>query len=149
MSKKRINEFKEWRDNVKANILPKDNIWVFGSGDWDIDEKATGVYARQCGADLSVKEGLSGQAYAIPIEQWDGNLLPLSKIKEGIERFNSFAKENKQFTYLVTELGCGGLRGFFGKYQPKDIAPLFVSVREEKHILLPERFVEVLETINN
>ena len=58
--------------------------------------------------------------------------LSLAKLKE-------FAKEHSQYTFLVTEIGCG-IAGF----APKEIAPLFKEAADVPNIHLPQRFWDVL-----
>ena len=52
-----------------------------------------------------------------------------------MNEFVQFAKDNPQYTFLVTEIGCG-LAG----YRPKDIAPLFNMAADVENIHLPLKF---------
>ena len=60
-------------------------------------------------------------------------------IKPYVDEFIRFAKEHSQYTFLVTEIGCG-IAGF----APKEIAPLFKEAANVPNIHLPQRFWHVL-----
>lgn len=61
-------------------------------------------------------------------------LLSISEIKQFVDDFIHFAKENKQLTFLVTEIGCG-----FARFTPEQVAPLFKEVVDIENINLPKR----------
>ena len=60
-------------------------------------------------------------------------------IRPYVDEFIRFAKEHSQYTFLVTEIGCG-IAGF----APKEIAPLFKEAADVPNIHLPQRFWDVL-----
>lgn len=61
-------------------------------------------------------------------------------IKPYVDEFIEFASQHKEYTFLVTRIGCG-IAGF----SPNEIAPLFAKSIEIENILLPEDFVQVIE----
>lgn len=63
-------------------------------------------------------------------------------IRPYVDDFIMFAKEHKQFTFLVTRIGCG-IAGF----RDEDIAPLFKEAEDVANIILPKEFVEVIQKI--
>lgn len=80
--------------------------------------------------------GLQGLTYGIPTKDKSiRRVLSVKEIKPYVDDFILFAKENPQFIFLVTEIGCG-----LSKYKPKDIAPLFKEAVDVQNIHLPTRF---------
>lgn len=78
--------------------------------------------------------GLQGQTYGIPTMHGGPEA-----IRPYVDEFIRFAKEHSQYTFLVTEIGCG-IAGF----APKEIAPLFKEAADVSNIHLPQRFWDVL-----
>ena len=78
--------------------------------------------------------GLQGQTYGIPTMHGGPEA-----IRPYVDEFIRFAKEHSQYTFLVTEIGCG-IAGF----APKEIAPLFKEAADVPNIHLPQRFWDVL-----
>ena len=94
---------------------------------------------------------MTGNCYAIPSKDYRIQTMEISDIAYYVDQFINIARYelmNKELytisipVYLVTEIGCG-LAG----YEPKDIAPLFIKVKELglENVYLPKRFIEVLE----
>jgi hypothetical protein len=114
--------------------LERNEIFVFGSNS---EGKHTGGAARlalKWGAIMGEGVGLQGQTYAIP------TMFSTTRyIKEYVEEFIGYAIKHPEYTFLVTEIGCG-IAGF----SPKDIAPLFKSAVQVNNIHLPKRFWEYL-----
>lgn len=112
--------------------LKQNEIFVFGSNS---EGKHTGGAARlalKWGAIMGEEEGIQGQTYAIP------TMFSTTKyIKEYVLDFIDFAIKHPEYTFLVTEIGCG-IAGF----SAKDIAPLFKSAVQVNNIHLPKRFWE-------
>jgi hypothetical protein len=123
------------------SLLPNE-IFVFGSNYMGKHGKGAAKTAfDNFGAIWGKPRGLQGQSYGIPTKGYDlRKALPLSKINEEVNLFITFAKENPQLIFLVTEIGCG-LAG----YDPKDIAPFF-NWFCPNNIYLPKRFVEFIST---
>ena len=116
--------------------LAENEIFVFGS---NIDGMHYGGAARTAlkwGAIIGQGVGLQGQTYAIPT--MGGSI---EGIRPFIEEFIEFAKNNRQYTFLVTRIGCG-----IAGYKVEDIAPLFSTALEEDNIILPKDFVECINT---
>ncbi len=115
----------------------KDNeIFVFGS---NLAGAHGGGAARlayeRFGAVWGKGVGLQGQSYAIPTMQGG-----VETICPYVDDFIQFAKEHKQFTFLVTRIGCG-IAGF----RDEDIAPLFKEAEDVANIILPKEFVEIIQ----
>jgi len=112
--------------------LERNEIFVFGSNS---EGKHTGGAARLAlnwGAIMGEGVGQQGQTYAIP------TMFSTTRyIKEYVEEFIGYAIEHPEYTFLVTEIGCG-IAGF----SPKDIAPLFKNAVQVNNIHLPKRFWE-------
>lgn len=122
--------------------LKPNQIFVFGSNEAGRHGAGAAKTALdKFGAKWGVGVGLTGRTYAIPTKDLKVETLCLSNIAEYVKSFILFAEENKDLEFLVTEIGCG-LAG----YEPEDIAPLFFEARKLKNVVLPERFVKVLES---
>jgi hypothetical protein len=118
--------------------LKPNEIFVFGS---NLKGFHGGGAARiamdKWGAIWGQGVGLQGQTYAIPTMQGG-----VETIRPYVDQFVSFAKEHPEFTFLVTEIGCG-IAGF----TPSDMAPLFKSAAEVENIYLPQRFLQVIDKL--
>ena len=115
--------------------LLKGEIFVFGS---NLQGMHGGGAARTAlerfGAVWGQGTGLQGQSYAIPTMHGGPEA-----IRPYVDEFISFARQHKELTFLVTEIGCG-LAG----YEPADIAPLFEEAAKLPNVRLPRRFWNVL-----
>lgn len=125
--------------NVRT--LAEDEIFVFGS---NLQGMHGGGAARAAydnfGAIWGQGVGLQGKSYAIPTMHGGVDV-----IKPYVDEFIDFAKENRQFVFLVTPIGCG-IAGF----KISEIAPLFAAAIDIENILLPQSFVEEIEKdLNN
>jgi hypothetical protein len=134
--------------NMKIISQLKENeVFVFGSNEAGIHGAGAAYQAyREFGAELGVGFGHRGKSFAIPTKDWEVKTLNLSLITFYVSRFISYTQCKPQYTFLVTEIGCG-LAG----YTPEDIAPLFkiVDYLSNKNIILPESFVEVIKKLRN
>lgn len=115
----------------------KDNeIFVFGSNLAGAHGGGAALLAyRRFGAIWGNGVGLQGQSYAIPTMQGG-----VETIRPYVDSFIQFAQEHKQFTFLVTRIGCG-IAGF----RDEDIAPLFKEAEDVVNIILPKEFVEIIQ----
>jgi len=95
------------------------------------------------GAIYGQSKGLQGQSYAIVTKELrkDYDPVTLDEIKEGIDNFIIFAKENIHLTFYVVELGCN-----LAYFTVEEIAPLFKSATRLKNVYLPQRFIDNLQT---
>lgn len=121
----------------------KDNeIFVFGSNKSGIHGAGAARLAKdKFGAIPGLGEGPMGDCYAIPTVDYNiKGSLSLEVIKKHVIKFINRAKEETDFQFLVTEIGCG-LAG----HRVEDIAPLFKEAINVDNISLPQRFIEVLE----
>ena len=115
--------------------LAINEIFVFGSNlDGMHGGGAARVACKHFGAVWGQGTGLQGQSYAIPTMQGGPET-----IEPYVEEFIRFAKEHRELDFLVTRIGCG-IAGF----KDEDIAPLFSDALEEKNIILPKKFVEII-----
>jgi hypothetical protein len=131
-------------NKTKQNIinLNKNEIFVFGSNLSGRHGKGAAKTALKWGAKYGQCCGIQGNTYAIPTKDKKMRTLPLNIIKNYINTFINYAKNNNQKIFLVTEIGCG-LAG----YNPIDIAPLFKKSIIYKNIYLPESFWKILISI--
>lgn len=105
----------------KRRSLVSNEIFVFGSNLAGRHGKGAALTAfHKYGAKYRKGTGLQGRSYAIPTKDEDLNVMELHDIVPYIHEFVQFTKDNPQFYFYVTAIGCG-LSG----YKPKDIAPHF------------------------
>ena len=113
-------------------------IFVFGS---NLDGNHTGgaayIAITKFGAIYGRGYGLQGSSYAIPTMHGG-----IEDIRPYVEDFIFFARNHKEFTFLVTRIGCG-IAGF----KDEDIAPLFINAIAEENIVLPESFENIIASI--
>lgn len=101
-------------------------IFVFGSNLAGRHGKGAALHARNYyGAIYGQGEGLQGNSYAIPTKDKDLNVLAITVIAEGVNRFIEFARDNPNVNFEVTSIGCG-LAG----YRQEEIKPLFAGSPE-------------------
>ncbi len=101
-----------------------DHIFVFGSNRAGIHGTGAARWAyRWCGAHWEVGEGIQGNSYALPTKDHRIQTLPLPKIKEHVDKFLEFARQNHCLDFFVTRVGCG-----YAGYTDSDIAPMFENV---------------------
>ena len=130
---------------VSAKYIDKlaDNeIFVFGSNTQGAHGGGAARTAMNWGAIYGQAFGLQGKTFAIPtVDYTKSGKMSIETIKEYVDRFLDFAKENKDKTFLVTEIGCG-IAGF----KVSDIAPLFKEALKDEfdNIYLPQSFIDYL-----
>lgn len=113
-------------------------IFVFGSNLAGRHGKGAAKDAlKTYGAVYGEGVGHFGNSFAIPTKGYRLEVLPLRRIKQFVDMFLFYAKDNLQLTFKVTAIGCG-LAG----YSPEDIAPMFKTRTPNVH--LPEVFEKVL-----
>lgn len=114
------------------------SIFVFGSNLEGRHGKGAALEAvKNHGAVYGQAYGLQGSSYAIPTKSTPYLSLSLHQIRENVEYFLIFAKQNPQLFFKVTPIGCG-LAG----YSPKQIAPMFIGHTD--NVQLPEEFLKEL-----
>lgn len=122
----------------KIASLQNNEIFVFGS---NLDGLHGGGAARvayqKFGAQWGKGVGMQGKSYGIPTMHGG-----VDEIKPYVDEFIEFALSNKEYTFLVTRIGCG-IAGF----KANEIAPLFAKAINAENILLPMDFVQVLESL--
>lgn len=130
--------------NTGLNMNHKE-VFVFGSNESGLHGSGAAHFAyTQLGFPWKLgfgpsKDLVSKPAFAIPTKDWTIRTLPLDIIAVYVSRFIAYAKHHNDYTYLVTEIGCG-LAG----YHPKDIAPFFKEAVNIHNIHLPKRFWDEL-----
>ena len=119
-----------------ANVqtLNKDEIFVFGSNLEGFHTSGAARAAIKWGAIMGKGTGKYGNTYAIPT-----TFQTATEIKPYVSEFIQFAESHPEYTFLVTEIGCG-----HAGYEPKDIAPFFREAVNLKNIYLPYRFLEII-----
>ncbi len=119
------------------------DVFVFGSNLAGRHGKGAALHARKYhGAVYGNGDGPQGNSFAIPTKDRKLETLPLSDIRFFVADFITYAEENSETTFNVTEIGCG-LAG----YHPKDIAPMFIGCSE--NVNLPESFKKIIKEIND
>lgn len=113
--------------------LDDNEVFVFGSNSAGRHGKGAALAAMRFGAKYGQGEGHYGRTYAIPTK--DRHLRRHGKkwIKSFVDKFLYYARENPQYTFLVTAIGCG-LSG----YKVEDIAPMFKD--SPSNVILNKRF---------
>lgn len=117
---------------LKILRLRHGQIFVFGT-----DAKgsqrygAAGLAAKNFGAQIGVRNGRTGDSYALPTMG-----CTLEELGASILQFEQYARENKGLTFLVTPIGCGHA-GF--KYE--QVAPYFRGCIALGNVMLPEQFL--------
>jgi hypothetical protein len=109
-------------------------IFVFGSNLAGIHGAGAAKFAVQHhGAIYGVGKGIQGSSYGIPTKDEKIDTLPLPRIKEYVDEFIQYAKDNPHLMFNLTAIGCG-LAG----YKPHHIAPMFADA--PSNVLKPEEF---------
>jgi len=107
-------------------------IFVFGSNLLGRHGRGAARTARhKYGAQAGVGEGRTGESYAIPTKDYYLRPRSLDEIRESVERFLDYARDNPKLQFRVTRIGCG-LAG----YKPEQIAPMFS--RAPANCLMPD-----------
>ncbi|TKZ32542.1 hypothetical protein [Brachyspira catarrhinii] len=122
--------------------LEDNEIFVFGSNTQGAHGGGAARTAMNFGAIYGQAFGLQGKTFAIPtVDYTKSGKMSIETIKEYVDRFLDFAKENKDKKFLVTEIGCG-IAGF----KVSDIAPLFKEALKDEfdNVYLPKSFVDYL-----
>jgi hypothetical protein len=120
--------------------LGSHEIFVFGSNLSGIHGAgAANTAFKRFGAKYGVGEGITGSSYALPTKNRELQTLPLDTIKTHVNKFFDLALPHKEYTFLVTEVGCG-----FAGYSHEDVAPFFERALGCDHIFLPESFWNVI-----
>ena len=124
--------------------LDKNEVMVFGANTQGRHGKGAALTARnKFGAIYGQSKGLQGQSYAIVTKELrkDYDPVTLDEIKQGIDNFIIFTKENTHLTFYVVELGCN-----LAYFTVEEIAPLFKPAIRLKNVYLPQRFIDNLQT---
>jgi hypothetical protein len=118
------------------SYLENNEIFVFGSNLQGAHGGGAARTAyRKFGAEWGKGVGMQGKSYGIPTMHGG-----VEKIKPYVDEFIEFASQHKEYTFLVTKIGCG-IAGF----KANEIAPLFAKAIGIENILLPEDFVAEIE----
>lgn len=124
-------------DNI-TDLKPGE-VFVFGSNTAGRHGKGAAKTALKWGAIYGEGFGHWGRTFAIPTLDHRLRKRSLDAIAEDVSILIDAAKAG-QFTFLVTEIGCG-LAGF----SVKEIAPLFADAVHVPNIHLPARFWHILQ----
>lgn len=119
--------------------LSENEIFVFGSNLAGAHGGGAAKLAyNRFGAIWGRGVGMQGQSYAIPTMHGG-----VDAIKPYVDDFIEEASRRKEYTFLVTKIGCG-IAGF----GVEEIAPLFKDAIDVENIVLPKDFVEIIERNN-
>jgi len=117
--------------------LKENEVFVFGSNLGGFHGGgAARVALEQFGAVWGQGVGLQGKSYAIPTMHGGVDV-----IKPYVDEFIAFAREHRELRFLVTPIGCG-IAGF----TVEEMAPLFATAIDDENIILPESFVNIIES---
>lgn len=117
--------------------LKENEVFVFGSNLGGFHGGgAARVALEQFGAVWGQGVGLQGKSYAIPTMHGGVDV-----IKPYVDEFIAFAREHRELRFLVTPIGCG-IAGF----TVEEMAPLFAAAIDDENIILPESFVNIIES---
>lgn len=120
----------------KVTKLEPHEIFVFGSNLKGRHGKGAALdAAKYFGAKEGIGRGFSGQSYALPTKDESLRTLPLIYIGNRVHEFLLIAETMPDFTFLVSQIGCG-----YAGYTPVEIAPLFFVNKVPKNVILPESF---------
>jgi hypothetical protein len=120
-------------------------IFVFGSNREGRHSAGAAKTARlKHGAIYGQAEGLQGDSYAIITKELRKSHQPvtLKEVCRGVVSFLYFAASHPDWTFNVTDIGCG-LAGF----KVSDIAPMFVN--RSKNVIISKRFEKHLNAVCN
>lgn len=106
-------------------------IFVFGSNRQGRHGAGAARHAMTFGAVYGQAEGRQGSTYAIVTKELRLTHEPvtLAEVKEGVDRFITYAQNHPELEFLVTRIGCG-LAGF----SDAQIAPLFGNAPRNCHL---------------
>ena len=124
----------------RITMLKPEEVFVFGS---NLEGAHGGGAARLAyisfGAVWGQGVGMQGQCYAIPTMQGG-----VETIKPYVDEFIEFSRQHPERKFLVTRIGCG-----IAAFTPDEIAPLFLEAIDQKNVILPKDFVEVLARLQD
>jgi hypothetical protein len=125
-------------ENIKH--LAPNQVFVYGANTAGIHGAGAAKLALRWGAKMG-QYGLVGQTYGIPTKDHNIRTLPLDKIQLHVNDFLATAFSHPEYEFLVTKIGCG-----LALYQPKDIAPLFKTIKTGvfDNVILPEEFYKYI-----
>lgn len=126
------------REYTPENIteLKSNEIFVFGSNlAGSHGGGAAWLAHERFGAVWGQGVGLQGRSYGIPTMHGG-----VETIQPYVDEFIAFAKEHKEYTFLVTRIGCG-IAGF----TVGEIAPLFAGAIDIENVILPKAFVNIIQ----
>ena len=116
----------------KVIRLRHGQVFVFGTDAKGSQRHgAAGLAAKNFGAQVGVKNGRTGDSYALPTMG-----CTLDELGAAIIQFENYARDNKGTTFLVTPIGCG-----HAGFKVEDIAPYFRGCVALGNVMLPEEFL--------
>lgn len=125
---------------IVVHELKEKEIFVFGANEAGKHGLGAAKTAMLFGAKYGKAVGIQGNTYAIPTkDKTVKRSLTVKKIKQYVDGFITYAKNNPENIFLVTPIGCG-LAG----YKEEDIAPLFEEAINIENIHLPASFWKIL-----
>ena len=114
--------------------LKENEIFVFGSNSNGVHNGNAAATAMKFGAIMGQAAGIQGQTYAMPSKH-------IENLKKHIDDFLLYAEQHSEYTFLVTEIGCG-----ISKHSPFEIAPLFKEAVHIKVSIRPTTGIKPLYT---
>lgn len=122
--------------------LEPNQFFVFGSNLSGFHAGGAAKQAMKWGAVWGQPTGLQGRTYAIPTKSIGAaTTLTIEEIKPHVEQFITDALNHPEKEFLVTGIGCG-----IAGLKVDDIGPLFKEAINIENIILPKRFIEIINT---
>lgn len=129
---------RNWYTPHRITKLKKNQIFVFGSNIAGQHGGGAARFAMQnFGAVWGEGVGRTGQCYAIPTMHGG-----IDTIGPYVHDFISYAADHPELEFLVTPIGCG-----IASFSEDEMAILFLDALSYGNIVLPKKFVEILERL--
>lgn len=120
---------------MKTKITKMNRIFVFGS---NLGGRHALFAIQNKGAIYGQGFGLQGESYALPTKGYKMEILPLEVIKRNLEDFALFSRQNQQYTFDLTPVGCG-LAG----YTKEEVWPIVLeALRGTNNVELTDSWFE-------
>lgn len=134
-------------ENGFINELDTNEIFVFGSNTSGLHSGGAAKKALSFGAISGKASGIQGNSYAIPtVNPYFRSFMQLDHIQKHIKDFLTFAFNNPNLTFYVTDIACG-----IAGYKYEEIAPLFKNVLNGvklENVYFTDNFAKYIGDVN-
>ena len=132
MNKNVLAGYDRFTPNHIFSLRPN-QIFVFGTDKWGSQKYgAAGMAAKKFGAQVGIIEGATGSCYALPTKGFT-----IIDLQNAVQRFKEYVKNNPQFTYLITPVGCG-----HAGFSVTEVSALFHELVTYENVMLPKAFID-------